>query len=76
MVRVDSGGTVCTVLGPEHGLENPTSIAVRAGTVYVASAAYKTHTDPNLLLVPPRRPHRVTLTAEQPRSPCSLGVSS
>jgi hypothetical protein len=38
------------VLISTDGLSNPTSIAVRGSTVYVASAAYITHADPNLLL--------------------------
>ena len=38
------------VLTATDGIENPTSIAVRGSTVYVASGAYFTHTDPNLLL--------------------------
>jgi hypothetical protein len=32
------------------GLSNPTPIAVCGSTVYVASGAYFTHGDPNLLL--------------------------
>jgi hypothetical protein len=43
-------GTHQTVLTSTDGLSNPTSIAVRGSTVYVASAAYFTHVDPNLLL--------------------------
>jgi sugar lactone lactonase YvrE len=38
------------VLTSTDGLSNPTSIAVRGSTVYVASAAYATRVDPNLLL--------------------------
>ncbi|SEM03336.1 hypothetical protein [Streptacidiphilus jiangxiensis] len=49
VVRVDQGGVVTPVLGPADGLENPSSLAVDAGSVYVASAAYLTHVDPNLL---------------------------
>jgi sugar lactone lactonase YvrE len=47
---VNSDGTHETVLTATDGLENPTSVAVRGSTVYVASGAYLTHTDPNLLL--------------------------
>ena len=47
---VHSDGTHETVLTAADGLENPTSAAVRGSTVYVASGAYLTHTDPNLLL--------------------------
>ncbi|MDX6355905.1 MAG: hypothetical protein QOF98_2808 [Streptomyces sp.] len=47
---VSSRGKAETVLTAADGLENPTSIAVRGSTVYVASGAYLTHTDPNLLL--------------------------
>jgi hypothetical protein len=43
-------GTHQTVLTATDGLSNPTSIAVRGPTVYVASGAYFTHVDPNLLL--------------------------
>jgi hypothetical protein len=47
---VHPDGTHQTVLTATDGLSNPTSIAVRRSTVYVASAAYFTHVDPNLLL--------------------------
>jgi hypothetical protein len=47
---VHPDGTHQTVLTSTDGLSNPTSIAVRGSTVYVASAAYFTHVDPNLLL--------------------------
>jgi hypothetical protein len=42
-------GTVSRVLIPAHGLQNPTSVAVREDTVHVTSAAYLTAQDPNLL---------------------------
>ncbi|WP_435058718.1 SMP-30/gluconolactonase/LRE family protein [Streptomyces sp. bgisy060] len=49
LVRPD--GTHRTVLTAADGLDNPTSVAVRAKTVYVPSAAYFTPVkDPNLLL--------------------------
>jgi hypothetical protein len=35
-------GTPSIVLTAEHGLSNPTSVAVRGSTVYVPSAAYFT----------------------------------
>jgi len=47
---VRSDGTHHIVLTATDGLSNPTSIAVRGSTVYVASAAYATLVDPNLLL--------------------------
>jgi sugar lactone lactonase YvrE len=47
---VQSDGTHQTVLTAADGLSNPTSIAVRGSTIYVANAAYFTHNDPNLLL--------------------------
>jgi hypothetical protein len=47
---VHPDGVHQTVLTSTDGLSNPTSIAVRGSTVYVASAAYFTHVDPNLLL--------------------------
>jgi hypothetical protein len=49
VVRVTPGGATQVVLTAADGLENPTSVAVRAGRVYVPSAAYTTATDPNLL---------------------------
>lgn len=48
LVRPD--GTQSVVLSPGDGLQNPTSMSVRGDTLYVASAAYSTQTDPNLLL--------------------------
>lgn len=48
LVRPD--GTQSIVLSPADGLQNPTSMSVRGDTLYVASAAYSTQTDPNLLL--------------------------
>ncbi|MEU1225479.1 hypothetical protein [Streptomyces sp. NPDC005828] len=50
LVRAD--GTHKTVLTATDGLDNPTSVAVRAKTVYVNSAAFfdTTNPDPNLLL--------------------------
>lgn len=48
LVRPDGSQTI--VLTNADGLENPTSLAVRGDTVYVASAAYSTKFDPNLLL--------------------------
>jgi sugar lactone lactonase YvrE len=47
---VHPDGTHETVLTATDGLSNPTSIAVRGSTVYVASGAYFTRVDPNLLL--------------------------
>jgi sugar lactone lactonase YvrE len=47
---VQPDGTHQTVLTATDGLSNPTSIAVRGSTVYVASGAYFTQIDPNLLL--------------------------
>jgi hypothetical protein len=48
MVR--PGGTPTIVLTRADGLQNPTSMAVRGNTVYVANAASPTLTDPNLLI--------------------------
>ncbi|WP_225824100.1 SMP-30/gluconolactonase/LRE family protein [Streptomyces naphthomycinicus] len=53
VVRPDGSHTV--VLTGADGLQNPTSLAVRGSTAYVASAAYSTNDDPNLLAV---RVHR------------------
>lgn len=47
---VQPDGTHQIVLTATDGLSDPTSIAVRGSTVYVASGAYFTHVDPNLLL--------------------------
>ncbi|MFD4322231.1 hypothetical protein [Streptomyces sp. NPDC058548] len=49
LVRPD--GTHSVVLTAADGLQNPTSIAVRGGTAYIASGAYFTNTDPNVLTV-------------------------
>lgn len=49
IVRPD--GTHQTVLTAADGLSNPTSVAVRGSTAYVASGAYFTRVDPNVLLV-------------------------
>ena len=43
-------GTHTTVLTAADGLSNPTSVAVRGNTVYIASGAYLTRTNPNLLV--------------------------
>ncbi|MEV7775079.1 hypothetical protein [Kitasatospora sp. NPDC086791] len=48
-VYVAADGSHHTVLAAGDGLSNPTSVAVRGGAVHVASAAYFTRTDPNLL---------------------------
>ncbi|MGX5393763.1 SMP-30/gluconolactonase/LRE family protein [Streptomyces anulatus] len=47
VVRPDGSHTV--VLTGADGLENPTSLAVRGNKAYIASGAYFTNTDPNLL---------------------------
>jgi len=44
-------GTHVTVLTSADGLSNPTSVAIRGATVYIASAAYFTQVDPNLMVV-------------------------
>ncbi|MFB6878319.1 hypothetical protein [Streptomyces sp. NPDC056323] len=49
LVRPD--GTHSVVLTAADGLQNPTSIAIRGGTAYIASGAYFTNTDPNVLVV-------------------------
>jgi hypothetical protein len=43
-------GTHETVLTSTDGISNPTSIAIHGSTAYVASGAYFTRLDPNLLL--------------------------
>jgi hypothetical protein len=43
-------GAQSIVLTMANGLQNPTSMSVRGDTLYVASAAYSTMNDPNLLL--------------------------
>jgi hypothetical protein len=47
---VHRNGTHVTVLTSTDGLSNPTSIAIRGLTVYIASAAYFTQVDPNLMI--------------------------
>lgn len=49
LVAPDGSHTI--VLTAADGLENPTSLAVRGGTAYIASGAYFTNEDPNLLAV-------------------------
>jgi sugar lactone lactonase YvrE len=48
IVRPDGSHQI--VLTAADGLSDPTSVAVRGSTVYVASGAYFTHANPNLLL--------------------------
>ena len=43
-------GTHTIVLTASDGVSNPTSVAIRGNTVYIASGAYLTRTDPNLLV--------------------------
>ncbi|MBU3864866.1 hypothetical protein KN815_12510 [Streptomyces sp. 4503] len=50
----NGGHTV--VLDHTDGLQNPASVAVRGGTVYVADAACLTQRDPNLLTARLHRP--------------------
>jgi hypothetical protein len=47
---VHQDGTHVTVLTSADGLSNPTSVAIRGSTVYIASAAYFTQVDPNLMV--------------------------
>jgi hypothetical protein len=47
---IQPDGTHHVVLTAADGLSDPTSVAVRGSTVYVASGAYFTRADPNLLL--------------------------
>ncbi|MFF5538727.1 SMP-30/gluconolactonase/LRE family protein [Streptomyces cinerochromogenes] len=49
VARVEPGGRHTAVLTAADGLQGPTSLAVRGTTAYVASAAYFTNDDPNLL---------------------------
>ncbi|HWG27455.1 hypothetical protein [Actinospica sp.] len=48
IVNVQTGAHTI-VLTAADGLSNPTSVAIRGNTVYIASGAYFTRTDPNLL---------------------------
>jgi len=50
VVLIRPDGSEQTVLTAADGLSNPSSVAVRGSTVYVLSAAYLTHNDPNVLL--------------------------
>ncbi|WP_418958863.1 SMP-30/gluconolactonase/LRE family protein [Streptomyces tritici] len=56
LVRPD--GTHKIVLTERDGLDNPTSAAVRKGTLYVASAAFLSQGDPNLLLADIDKKHK------------------
>ncbi|MFE4334347.1 hypothetical protein ACFRQM_34535 [Streptomyces sp. NPDC056831] len=49
VVLVRPDGSHSIVLTAADGLQNPTSLAVRGGTVYIASGAYFTNSDPNVL---------------------------
>jgi sugar lactone lactonase YvrE len=49
VVRIGRDGRVTTFVDAADGVQNPTSVAVRGGTVYVLSAAFF-GTDPNLVL--------------------------
>ncbi|WP_381568776.1 SMP-30/gluconolactonase/LRE family protein [Streptomyces eurythermus] len=49
VARVEPDGSHHTVLTGTDGLQNPTSLAVRGRTAYIASGAYFTDEDPNLL---------------------------
>ncbi|AYN43241.1 hypothetical protein D9753_35050 [Streptomyces dangxiongensis] len=49
IARVEPDGRHEVVLTGADGLENPTSLAVRGTTAYIASGAYFTDNDPNLL---------------------------
>lgn len=48
VIRPDGRHAIALTAG--DGLSNPTSVAVRGNSVYVASAAYRTQQDPNLLI--------------------------
>jgi hypothetical protein len=49
VARVEPDGSHRVVLTGTDGLQNPTSLAVRGRTAYIASGAYFTNEDPNLL---------------------------
>ncbi|MET8629322.1 hypothetical protein ABZW30_37255 [Kitasatospora sp. NPDC004669] len=49
VVRIGPDGAQSTVLTAADGLENPTSLLIRGGTVYVMDAAYVTSKNPNIL---------------------------
>ena len=50
VVLIRPDGSQQTVLTAADGAVQPSSVALRGGTVYVLSAAYLTQTDPNILL--------------------------
>jgi sugar lactone lactonase YvrE len=50
VVLIRHDGRERTVITAADGLSNPSSIAVRADTVYVLNAAYLTQNDPNVML--------------------------
>ncbi|WP_327392202.1 hypothetical protein OG533_13035 [Streptomyces sp. NBC_01186] len=66
VVHIRRDGTSSTVLNAADGLQNPTSVALRHGRLYVLSAAYTTAADPNLLLARlPRSPQAQAQTQGQ-----------
>jgi hypothetical protein len=50
VVLVRPGGAPSTVLDASDGLEGPTSVVVDGSTIYVASGAYNTGVNPNILV--------------------------
>lgn len=50
VVAIGRDGTIITLLTAADGLDDPTSVAVRGHTVYVADGAYFAGHDPNLLI--------------------------
>ena len=50
VVLIQPEGSQQTVLTAADGLSNPSSLAVRGGTVYLLSAAYLTQADPNIMV--------------------------
>jgi len=50
VVIIKAGSQPQVLLTAADGLSNPTDVAVQGDTIYVTSAAYFTHSDPNLLV--------------------------
>jgi hypothetical protein len=50
VVEIAADGSHRVILAAADGLENPTCVALHAGLLYIASGAYHTMTDPNLMI--------------------------
>jgi hypothetical protein len=51
VIEIAPNGSHRVLLTAANGLENPTCVAFGAGALYIASGAYRTMTDPNLMII-------------------------